>query len=150
MKLAGMADDEVHPESLAAWRRWLDRNHATSRGVWLVSWKSHTGKPAVGYEDAVTQALAYGWVDSRARTLDGDRSALWYSPRKPTSGLALKPCWRTSQRYQPRHAESVSASVRGERPSPCRAPTKRRVWAAFNSRGCLSSRSERRRFSACA
>ena len=81
-----MADNEVHPETLAAWRRWLDSHHASSRGVWLVSWKAHTGKAAVGYEDAVTQALAYGWIDSKARTLDGERSALWYSPRKPTSG----------------------------------------------------------------
>ena len=81
-----MGEDEVHPESIGAWRRWLERHHESSRGVWLVSWKSHTGKAAIGYEDAVTQALAYGWIDSKARTLDGDRSALWYSPRKPTSG----------------------------------------------------------------
>jgi uncharacterized protein YdeI (YjbR/CyaY-like superfamily) len=80
------AEDLVHPTSVAQWRRWLQRHHASSTGVWLVSWKTHTGKARVPYEEAVTEALAFGWIDSKARTLDDDRSVLWFCPRKPTSG----------------------------------------------------------------
>jgi uncharacterized protein YdeI (YjbR/CyaY-like superfamily) len=51
-----------------------------------VSWKAHTGKARIPYEEAVTEALAFGWIDSKSRTLDDDRSILWFCPRKPTSG----------------------------------------------------------------
>jgi uncharacterized protein YdeI (YjbR/CyaY-like superfamily) len=71
---------------VAQWRTWLRKNHATSAGVFLVSWKAHTGKPRITYDEAVTEALAWGWVDSVAKTVDEDRSMLRYSPRKPTSG----------------------------------------------------------------
>ncbi len=54
--------------------------------MWLVSYKKHTGRATVGYEAAVCEALAYGWVDSLGRRLDEDRTMLWFSPRKPTSG----------------------------------------------------------------
>jgi uncharacterized protein YdeI (YjbR/CyaY-like superfamily) len=40
----------------------------------------------VPYDDAVSEALAFGWIDSKARTLDDERAAQWYSPRRPTSG----------------------------------------------------------------
>ncbi len=78
----------VHPETTAQWRTWLRRNHASSTGVDLVSWKAHTGRPRVSYEDAVVEALAYGWVDSKAGTLDDQRSTIWFSPRRPNSGWA--------------------------------------------------------------
>ena len=81
-----MTDDQVHPTTAAQWRRWLEKHHGSSGGVWLVSWRTHTGKAKVPYEDAVTEALAFGWIDSKARTLDDDRSVLWFCPRKPTSG----------------------------------------------------------------
>ena len=80
------AEDLTHPTTIARWRRWLERNHASSSGVWLVSWKAHTGKARIPYEEAVTEALAFGWIDSKARTLDDDRSVLWFCPRKPASG----------------------------------------------------------------
>lgn len=78
--------DQVHPTTVAQWRRWLERHHASSTGVWFVSWRTHTGKRRISYEDAVTEALAFGWIDSKARTLDDDRSVLWFCPRRPTSG----------------------------------------------------------------
>jgi len=82
-----MSDDHVQPTSVAEWRRWLEQHHGSSSGVWLVSWRSRTGKPPqVPYDDAVSAALAFGWIDSKARTLDDERAAQWYSPRRPTSG----------------------------------------------------------------
>ena len=78
--------DRVHAESVQEWRAWLAEHHAEQAGAWLVSWKSHTGKPRVSYEDAVVEALAVGWVDSKGSRLDDDRTMLWFARRKPSSG----------------------------------------------------------------
>ena len=83
----GVEDHErVHPETRAEWRRWLAANHASSPGVWLVSWKKATGKPAVGYDAAVEEALCFGWIDSLAKAVDEGRSRQLYTPRRPRSG----------------------------------------------------------------
>ncbi|QHC66456.1 hypothetical protein GSU68_07590 [Rathayibacter sp. VKM Ac-2759] len=76
---------QVHAETREDWRRWLVENHRSERAVWLVSWKKATGRPAVSYDDAVSEALAVGWVDSRPRRLDDERTMLSFTPRKPTS-----------------------------------------------------------------
>ena len=78
--------ERVQPDTVAGWRAWLEEHHASASGVWLVSWKKHTGRPTVSYDDAVTEALAFGWVDSKALRLDEDRSMLWFSRRRPASG----------------------------------------------------------------
>lgn len=76
----------VHAETRAEWRSWLVGHHRSEQAVWLVSWKKATGRPAVTYDDAVSEALAVGWVDSRPRKLDAERTMLYFTPRKPTSG----------------------------------------------------------------
>lgn len=75
----------VHAETRAQWRTWLTEHHATVQSAWLVSWKKATGKPAISYDGAVSEALAVGWVDSRPRKLDDERTMLYFSPRKPAS-----------------------------------------------------------------
>jgi uncharacterized protein YdeI (YjbR/CyaY-like superfamily) len=80
--------DQVHPEAVQEWRDWLAEHHAESTGVWLVSWKRHTGRPSVPYEEAVLEALGVGWIDSQAKRLDDERSALRFTPRRAGSGWA--------------------------------------------------------------
>jgi uncharacterized protein YdeI (YjbR/CyaY-like superfamily) len=80
--------EQVHVESVAEWHRWLAAHHARRDGVWLVSWKPVTGRPRVAYEEAVEEALAFGWIDSKGRSLDDERSMQWFSPRRPGSGWA--------------------------------------------------------------
>ncbi|QYF73028.1 YdeI family protein [Cryobacterium sp. PAMC25264] len=75
----------VHAETRAQWRLWLLEHHAHEKAVWLVSWKKATGRPSVGYDDAVSEALCVGWVDSKPQKLDDERTMLYFSPRKPTS-----------------------------------------------------------------
>lgn len=75
----------MHVETREQWRAWLQEHHRTSRAVWLVSWKAHTGRLAVPYHDAVSEALAFGWVDSRPAKLDDARTMLYYTPRRPGS-----------------------------------------------------------------
>jgi uncharacterized protein YdeI (YjbR/CyaY-like superfamily) len=76
----------VHPKTTAEWRRWLRDNHATARGVWLVAYKAATGKARLSYEDSIPDALCFGWIDSVSKPLDGERTALLFTPRKTGSG----------------------------------------------------------------
>lgn len=80
--------ERIHAESAVVWRAWLEANHERPNGVWLVSWKTATGRPRMTYEESVVEALAFGWVDSTARTLDDERGMLWFAPRRRGSGWA--------------------------------------------------------------
>jgi uncharacterized protein YdeI (YjbR/CyaY-like superfamily) len=67
------------------WREWLQHHHTSSRGVWLVLYKKHTGAVSIPYEDAVCEALCFGWIDSLIKRIDGDRHAHKFTPRKSSS-----------------------------------------------------------------
>jgi uncharacterized protein YdeI (YjbR/CyaY-like superfamily) len=71
--------------TLPAWRAWLERHHAGVTDVWLIFHKVHTGRPCIAYEDAIEDALCYGWVDSLVKRLDDDRFARKFTPRKADS-----------------------------------------------------------------
>jgi uncharacterized protein YdeI (YjbR/CyaY-like superfamily) len=79
---------QVHAKSVAEWRRWLRDNHDRARGVWLVGYKGATGRARLSYDDSITEALVYGWVDSVNKPLDEERTALLFTPRRPGSGWA--------------------------------------------------------------
>ena len=81
--------EHVEPPTRAAWRIWLEANHATSPGAWAVFRRRHAAGPDdPGYEELVLEALCFGWVDSRPGTVDGDRTKLYLAPRRPGSGWA--------------------------------------------------------------
>jgi uncharacterized protein YdeI (YjbR/CyaY-like superfamily) len=69
----------------AAWRAWLARNHAAAREIWLAYYKKGTGKKSVSYEEALEEALCYGWIDSTVNRLDAERYIQRFTPRKPKS-----------------------------------------------------------------
>jgi uncharacterized protein YdeI (YjbR/CyaY-like superfamily) len=73
----------THPLSRAEWRAWLAQNYTQKEGVWLISYKKATGQPRFEYDEAVEEALCFGWVDSKPAKLDDARSMLWFAPRKP-------------------------------------------------------------------
>ena len=83
----GLLDEaeEVHLTTTAEWHDWLAANHDRGEGVWLVSYKPRTGKQAIDYEDAICEALCYGWIDATYRRIDDERGALWWSPRRKGS-----------------------------------------------------------------
>ncbi len=66
-------------------RNWLAKNCAAATSFWLVTFKKHVTDRYVSYGDIVEELLCYGWVDSRTRRLDDDRTMLLVSPRKPGS-----------------------------------------------------------------
>jgi uncharacterized protein YdeI (YjbR/CyaY-like superfamily) len=67
------------------WRDWLKRHYRSEKEVWLVYYKKHTGKPRISYNDAVEEALCFGWIDSIVRSIDVDRYAQRFSPRNRKS-----------------------------------------------------------------
>jgi uncharacterized protein YdeI (YjbR/CyaY-like superfamily) len=79
---------QVHADDRATWRAWLEANHATSTGAWLVTWRPHSGRAGLDYEAAIEEALCFGWVDSTGGRVDDDRGKLYFAPRKPRSGWA--------------------------------------------------------------
>ncbi|MET0766114.1 MAG: YdeI/OmpD-associated family protein [Aeromicrobium sp.] len=84
--MTAMDDAErFHPETLPQWSEWLATHHDRGYGVWLVSWRRPTGRPAVEYEEAVLEALCHGWIDSTQKVIDDDRVMMWFAPRRPQS-----------------------------------------------------------------
>ena len=69
----------------AAWRAWLAANGQAEREIWLIFYKKHTGTPCVSYDEAVEEALCFGWIDGLIKRLDDDRYAQRFTPRKPGS-----------------------------------------------------------------
>lgn len=75
----------VHPKTRKQWRVWLEKKHDSSPGIWLIYYKKHTGLRGLSYEEAVEEALCFGWIDSLPGKLDEQRSMLKFTPRKPRS-----------------------------------------------------------------
>jgi uncharacterized protein YdeI (YjbR/CyaY-like superfamily) len=87
--VSGLNDSlEVEADDRATWRAWLEANHATARGVWLVTWRASSGRSSLAYEVAVEEALCFGWVDGIGGRLDADRGKQYFAPRKLRSAWA--------------------------------------------------------------
>lgn len=72
----------------AEWRRWLARNHDRRPEIWLVFYTKASGKRFVAYDDAVEEALCFGWIDSIVKKLDGDARAQRFTPRRRGSAVS--------------------------------------------------------------
>ncbi len=77
--------NEVYAKDRNQWRTWLQENHSTSNEVWLIFYKKTSGKPSVGYEEAVEEALCFGWIDSLKKSVDSIRYKQKFTPRKKGS-----------------------------------------------------------------
>jgi len=73
------------PASRQEWRQWLADNHRLEQSVWLVYYKKNSHKPTVTYQEAVEEALCFGWIDSTKKTMDEERFMQLFSRRKPAS-----------------------------------------------------------------
>jgi uncharacterized protein YdeI (YjbR/CyaY-like superfamily) len=98
------------------WRRWLAGHHDSEAEVWLVFTKRHTGRGSITYQEAVDEALCFGWIDSLIKRLDDTRYARKFTPRKPESK------WATTNRQRYAH---LKASGRLAPAGLNRAPTDR-------------------------
>src|SRR5687768_1000577 len=66
-------------------RKWLVKNHQTRKEIWLIQYKKATKKPSIDYVEAVEEALCFGWIDSTQKSMDAERYATRFSPRRPKS-----------------------------------------------------------------
>lgn len=67
------------------WRRWLAKNHRDKKEIWLIFYKKATGKPTLTYDEAVEEAICYGWIDGQEKSIDQEKYALRFTPRKKGS-----------------------------------------------------------------
>jgi uncharacterized protein YdeI (YjbR/CyaY-like superfamily) len=107
----------------AKWRKWLADHHDSESEVWLIFHKRHTGRTSIAYEDAVDEALCFGWIDSLIKRLDDERYARKFTPRKTDSR------WSTINRQ--RYAR-LKASGR-LKPAGLERPPTERAWDATRS-----------------
>ncbi len=76
---------EVFVPDVVAWRSWLVDHHDRSPGVWLVLTKKGGTATELTYEQAVEEAVCFGWIDSRARRRDEQTRSMRMTPRGPRS-----------------------------------------------------------------
>lgn len=67
------------------WRTWLEANHSQPQGVWLKHSKKSSGKESVSYQEALEEALCYGWIDSQKQAYDHNYYLQKFTPRGPKS-----------------------------------------------------------------
>ena len=70
------------------WRRWLEKNHDAKKEIWLVYYRKGSGKKRIAYNDAVEEALCFGWIDSTVKKVDSEGFAQRFTPRRPGSILS--------------------------------------------------------------
>lgn len=75
----------LHATNRKEWRAWLKRHHKTDKEIWLKYHRKETGKPRISYNDAVEEALCFGWIDSTVKKLDEKSFVQRFSPRNPKS-----------------------------------------------------------------
>lgn len=73
---------ELYFKNRKEWRKWLEKNHSTSDGVWLIYYKKNSGKPRIPYDEAVEEALCFGWIDSKLKSVNEDYYIQRFTPRR--------------------------------------------------------------------
>ena len=67
------------------WRRWLEVNHSQDEAIWVVIQKVKSPNPGIKYDEALDEALCFGWIDGKMRRLDEYEFIQWFSPRRRNS-----------------------------------------------------------------
>ncbi len=83
--MAGDPPEPIYFASPAEWRAWLEEHHADADEVFVGFYKKHTGRQGLSWEQAVDEALCFGWIDTILRRVDDDRHYQRFTPRKARS-----------------------------------------------------------------
>ena len=67
------------------WRRWLQEHHSTEKETWVFIYKKNSGEKGLKYEEAVEEAICFGWIDGKTQSVDSDRFRQRFTPRKKNS-----------------------------------------------------------------
>lgn len=76
---------QFHAPDRAAWTAWLEQHHAAKQEVFLVFYRKAAGRPTISYDEAVEEALCFGWIDGVKHKLDERRYTYRFTPRRPGS-----------------------------------------------------------------
>jgi len=76
--------EEIHFESRKKFRTWLKNNFNKSNGIWMIYYKNRS-KPCIKYDEALEEALCYGWIDSIIKKIDEQKYLRKFTPRRPKS-----------------------------------------------------------------
>lgn len=90
VKTAPSPSEQFYAEDRKIWREWLQKNHTGTKSVWLILYHRDSGKPSVTYDDAVEEALCFGWIDSKPNKRDDENSYLFFARRNPNSNWSKK------------------------------------------------------------
>jgi uncharacterized protein YdeI (YjbR/CyaY-like superfamily) len=82
--------EAFYPPNAAAWRSWLETNGVSKKAVYLICYHKKSGIPTISYEEAIEQALCFGWIDSKAKGRDAQSSYLKFTPRNPKSSWSSR------------------------------------------------------------
>ena len=113
------------------WRAWLRKHHSSAREIWLLYYKKESGKPRIPYNDAVEEALCYGWIDGQTKSVDAEKWAQRFSPRRPGgnwSAMNIERLRRLAARRKVTKAGFAAAPgglrgvTRSAAPKPARIP----------------------------
>ena len=125
-------EDPAYFQSLPEWQSWLKENHETGKSIWLVIQKKASKKPGIRYEEAVLEAVSYGWIDGKMKRLNDDEFKQRYTPRRNYSVWSLSNRNRaekliTAGRMRPAGLRAVEEAKRNGRWE--KATTSRRAEA---------------------
>jgi len=81
--------EPIYFSSAAEFGDWLAEHHASESEVWVGYWRTATGRPSLTWPEAVDEALRFGWIDGVRRSVDAERHAQRFTPRKPRSNWSL-------------------------------------------------------------
>jgi uncharacterized protein YdeI (YjbR/CyaY-like superfamily) len=101
------------------WRKWLEANFDKEKEIWLVIPSKDSSQPRIQYNEAVEEALSFGWIDSTVKHLESNSSAQRFSPRNPGSEYSQSNKERLTRllkegRLYPSLRESVERALKTE------------------------------------
>lgn len=76
---------QYYAKSRKEWRKWLEKHHQSEKSVWLIIYHKNSSTKSCNYEEAVEEALCFGWIDSIAKKRDTESKIQYFSVRKPKS-----------------------------------------------------------------
>ena len=115
----------LYSKDRATWRAWLTQNHATEQSVWLIIYKKNSAIPSVYYDEAVNEALCFGWIDSKPNKRDEESYFQFFSQRNPKSNWS-----RVNKQKIARLSEEGRLTTAGE--EMVRVAKETGTWTALN------------------
>ena len=78
----------LYVKNAKEWRLWLEKNYLDKKEIWLIYPRKNSNLPGIRYNNAVEEALCFGWIDSTLKPLDDKRIAQRFTPRNPKSSYS--------------------------------------------------------------